>query len=165
MDKYKAIRQWVEQELISLTNEYGATTNTRLRGSLDSRCYELERVIEAMDALNEVDSNHLQGTRRTGWPETAGKQRETMSEWGLEKSFGVDNGELDDFERHECFVLGYELALVDERLKSGEAFSMPIHVANRPRVILSCKGRLMSMTFCHDDPSEDWTNLVVYKRD
>ena len=59
-------------------------------------------------------------------------------EFGLVKSFDVDHGELDGLRPNECFVLGYELAVIDELLKGDESISRPIHAENRQRIEKSC---------------------------
>lgn len=88
-------------------------------------------------------------------------------EYGLVKSFGIDNGELDDFRRNECFVLGYELGQLDELLKLPDAISRPVHAANEQRIRESCRraGREMVIGWCHDDPSEQWMQLFVNRKD
>ena len=50
-----------------------------------------------------------------------------MAEFGLIKSFDIDNGELDGFTPQQCFVLGYELCQIDEALKRSDPISKPVH--------------------------------------
>ena len=78
--------------------------------------------------------------------------------WGLDKSFHVDNGELDGLNPAECFVLGYELAQIDYLLKSGESIQRPVHAKNRERIADSCHraGREFSLSWMKDDRSEMW---------
>lgn len=86
-----------------------------------------------------------------------------MSDFGLIQSFDVDDGQLDEFRRNECFVLGYELCLIDEELKRPEPINRPIHSANQDRVRKSCEksGREFKLTWPHDDSSEEWMHLEV----
>lgn len=86
-----------------------------------------------------------------------------MATYGLKKSFHVDHGELDGLRSNECFVLGYELALVDEGLKRPAAISRPIHVENRERVEEACRdsGRAFRLTWMPGDVSETWLQLEV----
>jgi hypothetical protein len=83
--------------------------------------------------------------------------------YGLVKSFDIDHGELDGIERHECFVLGYELALIDESLKRPEPIEKPVHVYNRERIEKACHDaqREFTLNFMADDPSEGWLWLSV----
>lgn len=85
-------------------------------------------------------------------------------DYGLVKSFHIDDGQLDDIEPRVCFLLGYELALVDAELKTGEAFARPIHSANVDRVKDSCKDREYTLNAMHEDGSEDWYWLQVRPR-
>lgn len=86
-----------------------------------------------------------------------------MSEYGLVKSFDIDHGELDGIPAPQCFVMGYELALIDEALKRPERIWRPVHAANFGRVEKSCRdaNRDFSLTYMHDDPSEGWMWLEV----
>lgn len=83
---------------------------------------------------------------------------ENDSNFGLIRSFGIDDGELDDESKPECFVLGYELAQVDAAIESGAAMSRLIHVENRDRIeahVIKHR-RLFRWTYMHDDISESW---------
>lgn len=81
-----------------------------------------------------------------------------MADFGLIKSFGVDDGELDPFSRQECFVLGYELAQVDSLLKEGVEFSRPVHAANQQRIedTFDKADRYCELRWMPGDSSESW---------
>jgi hypothetical protein len=89
-----------------------------------------------------------------------------MSNFGLVRSFGIDSGELDDLRPQECFVLGYELALIDNLLKSDEPICRTVYAANAPRIEKSCadEGRPCRLTWQAVDPSETWMLLTVPPR-
>ena len=84
-------------------------------------------------------------------------------EFGLVRSFNIDNGELDGETSQQCFVLGYELAQVDEALKNPLAFARPVHSQNRERIENACKdaNRTFTLRYMADDPSESWLWLSV----
>lgn len=87
-----------------------------------------------------------------------------MANYGLIKSFGIDSGELDGLRRKDCFVLGYELALIDGLLKyESKPIAQLVHASNRERVEQSCKdaGRPFKLSWMQADPSEDWMMLHV----
>jgi Ser/Thr protein kinase RdoA (MazF antagonist) len=86
-----------------------------------------------------------------------------MSEFGLKKSFGIDGGELDGLSPQECFVLGYELALVDHLLTTGQSIRQPVHADNRDRIEASCKDaeRAFDLKWLPGDESESWLLLEV----
>lgn len=90
-----------------------------------------------------------------------------MAKYGLIKSFDIDDGQLDGIPAHQCFVMGYELALIDEALKLPAAFSKPVRIENRERILKSlCDSkRKYSMTFMQDDQSESWLWLSVMRAD
>lgn len=83
--------------------------------------------------------------------------------YGLVKSFDIDNGELEGIPAHQCFVMGYELALIDEALKRPNPIAKPVRVENRERIEKACRdmGRKFSLTFMADDSSESWLWLEV----
>ena len=90
-----------------------------------------------------------------------------MAEFGLVKSFGIDNGELDGMTPQEIFVLGYELAEVDDLVKTNlKGFRRPIHAANRERIEKSCRDakREFVLTWMAGDTSESWMDLRVARR-
>lgn len=86
-----------------------------------------------------------------------------MSKFGLVFSFGIDNGELDDFSRQQCFVLGYELAQLDAMLEKPAGFSKPVHAANADRISRLCEHhkREFSLPWMPNDSSETWMELTV----
>lgn len=86
-----------------------------------------------------------------------------MANFGLIKSFAIDDGQLDGLSAQECFVLGYELAQVDHLLSSGHAIRQPVHVENRERLEASCRDaeRTFTISWLEGDVSESWLMLVV----
>lgn len=97
-----------------------------------------------------------------------GRKLRTMTptnraEFGLVKSFCIDNGELDGLTPQECFVLGYELAQIDAELKAGGAIRKPVHAANRERIEASCLDakRQFALEWLPGDESESWMLLEV----
>jgi hypothetical protein len=86
-----------------------------------------------------------------------------MATYGLVKSFDIDHGELDGLQPNECFVLGYELALIDELVKKPDAIAKPVHVENRERIEKSCRaaGRKFVLNWMEGDSSESWLWLAV----
>ena len=86
-----------------------------------------------------------------------------MSKYGLVKSFDIDDGQLDGIPPHQCFVMGYELALIDEALKRPEPIGKPVRIENRQRILKAVKdaGRYCRLTFMQDDVSESWLRLEV----
>lgn len=89
-----------------------------------------------------------------------------MAEFGLVKSFRIDNGELEGLSQQEIFVLGYELAQIDHALKTGDDIRQPVHAENRSRIASSCAdaGRPHSITWMPGDASESWLLLEVARR-
>lgn len=89
-----------------------------------------------------------------------------MSQFGLVKSFQIDDGELDGLSAQECFVLGYELAYVDSLLKADGIILQPIHVENRSRIAASCMDarRRYRIIWMNGDVSESWMLLEVDPR-
>ena len=86
-----------------------------------------------------------------------------MSEFGLIKSFDIDSGELDKLSREQSFVLGYELASIDHRLKLADGFEQIVHADNRERLAKACadENREHQLTWMHGDASESWMMLRV----
>lgn len=86
-----------------------------------------------------------------------------MANFGLKKSFGIDDGELDELNRQECFVLGYELAQIDSLLESNAPIHKPVHADNRHRIEAACDDakREHRMTWLPGDMSESWLLLEV----
>lgn len=89
-----------------------------------------------------------------------------MPEYGLIKSFDIDNGELEGLGPQEIFVLGYELAQIDHKLEGTKEFSQPVHAENRQRIIKACgdSGRQYRLTWLPGDESESWLLLQVAAR-
>lgn len=89
-----------------------------------------------------------------------------MSDFGLIKSFDIDDGELDGASPQECFVLGYELAQIDHLLATDEQISKPVHADNRGRIEAACldSKRPFKLTWCAGDMSESWMLLEVPPR-
>lgn len=89
-----------------------------------------------------------------------------MAEFGLIKSFQIDDGQLDGMTPQQCFVLGYELAQVDEQGKGHIGFERPVHADNHERIEKSLKdaGRMFSFTWLEGDSSESWMDLRVSPR-
>lgn len=86
-----------------------------------------------------------------------------MAEYGLVKSFDIDNGELDGISPQQCFVLGYELAQIDALLTSGATFERPVHAANRSRIEKACRdaGVEFELNWMPGDSSESWMWLAA----
>ena len=86
-----------------------------------------------------------------------------MAKFGLIKSFGIDNGELDGLRPQQCFVLGYELAQIDHLLALGKPIRQPVHADNRDRIAASCADawRLHRFSWMEGDESESWLLLEV----
>jgi hypothetical protein len=81
----------------------------------------------------------------------------------MEISFNIDNGELDGVSPQECFVLGYEVALIDHLLASGDAINQPVHADNRQRIETRCHEteRPFRLTWMPGDESESWMQLEM----
>lgn len=89
-----------------------------------------------------------------------------MAEFGLIKSFGIDNDELDSLRPKDCFVLGYELCIIDQLLLGDEPIQRTVHAENRARIESSCQdaGREFSLSWMAVDASESWLHLAVAPR-
>lgn len=89
-----------------------------------------------------------------------------MKQFGLIKSFEIDNGELRDLTQQECFVLGYELAQIDQLLVGDTPIHRQVHADNRSRIETSCQdaGREFTLSWMDVDPSESWMMLHVAPR-
>lgn len=89
-----------------------------------------------------------------------------MSDFGLVKSFGIDDGELDELSSQQCFVLGYELAQIDHLLEGESEIQKPVHADNRQRIETACQdaGRPHRLNWCEGDVSESWLILEVPPR-
>lgn len=86
-----------------------------------------------------------------------------MPEFGLIKSFAIDDGQLDGLTPQECFVLGYELAQIDHQLGTGVPIRQPVHADNRERIASSCRDaeRRFNLSWLPGDASESWLLLEV----
>lgn len=85
-----------------------------------------------------------------------------MAWFGLKRSFGIDDGELDGIPARDCFVLGYELALWDERLAKQLPFSMLAHAENLDRMKAALPIGVQCKLIWHEgDESETWVTVVV----
>lgn len=90
-----------------------------------------------------------------------------MANYGLIKSFDIDNGELNELSHEQCFVLGYELAQLDHLLTLDEGIRKPINADNRQRIEAACQhaGRPARIIWMPGDPSESWMLLEVPPRE
>ena len=86
-----------------------------------------------------------------------------MTDFGLGKSFDIDDGELEGLSPQECFVLGYELAQIDHLVGEPGAASKPVHARNRERIEKSCRDaeREHTLTWMPEDTSESWMQLEI----
>jgi hypothetical protein len=86
-----------------------------------------------------------------------------MADFGLVRGFGIDNHELDGLTPWMCFVLGYELAIFDERIDQRKPFSQMIHSENRERIETRCKeeGVQYTISWMEGDVSESWLIIQV----
>lgn len=86
-----------------------------------------------------------------------------MADFGLVKSFDIDDGELEGLSPQECFVLGYELAQIDHLVAEPGAASKPVHALNRERIQKSCKDadREYTLNWMPEDTSESWMQLEI----
>ncbi len=85
-------------------------------------------------------------------------------DFGMIRPFDIDSGQLDGLTPQQCFVLGYELALVDESLKACGAFERLIHAENKDRITAECdkQGRGYTVVWMQGDSSESWMTLKVH---
>lgn len=90
-----------------------------------------------------------------------------MASFGLIRSFDIDDGQLDELRRKDCFVLGYELAKIDTMLERPEDIEALVHAENRERVVKSCEDakRSYSLSWMNNDSSESWLMLTVARSD
>lgn len=86
-----------------------------------------------------------------------------MSDFGLVRPFGIDDGELDGLRPNEIFVLGYECCKIDELLEKPDAICELLHAENIDRIVsqVKRKGRDYHVTFMASDQSESWVQLDV----
>ena len=80
------------------------------------------------------------------------------TEWGPIRSFHIDNGELDGLRPQEIFVLGYELAQIDDAVTRPAAIEKPVHAHNRERIVEAFEKaeRPYKLSWMNDDVSESW---------
>lgn len=86
------------------------------------------------------------------------------ADFGLVKSFNIDDGQLDGLTPQHCFVLGYELADIYWMLRTGNAFTKTVHSANADRISEACKGRECRLQWFATDRSETWMTLEVKQK-
>ena len=86
-----------------------------------------------------------------------------MADFGLIKSFDIDDGQLDAYEKSQCFVLGYELAKIDAMLEQPGAIEQPFQRQNIERVEKSLfdSGRDGTIEWAGGDDRKDWLMLKV----
>lgn len=84
-------------------------------------------------------------------------------EFGLVKSFDVDDGQLDGLSPQEIFVLGYELGRLDTQLSPPDSYQPFFHADNKERIEKSFAdaGIEMELKFAAGDSSENWLTLHV----
>ena len=90
-----------------------------------------------------------------------------MAQFGLIKTFDIDNGELDQLSRQQCFVLGFELAQIDALLTTGKQIHRPVNADNHSRIEKSCldSQRQFKLNWMEGDESESWLLLEVAEAD
>lgn len=86
-----------------------------------------------------------------------------MPNFGLIRSFDIDNDELAALTPQECFVLGYELAQIDQLLESSRPIHRIVHADNADRIAKACTnaGRRYKLAWLSGDASESWMILDV----
>lgn len=86
-------------------------------------------------------------------------------EFGLKFSFDIDDGELNDFDTEEAFVLGFAFGEIYTLLQeSGRGFEKIVNMANKERIEKACKtfGRDFNINHISYDRSETWGTLTVF---
>jgi len=82
------------------------------------------------------------------------------AEFALQKSFGIDHGELKGQSRQQSFCLGYELATIDTMLHyEKRSFFKPYHTVNHLRIEAACKGSGRQYKF--KVLNDDWGEVHV----
>lgn len=87
-----------------------------------------------------------------------------MAKFGLVRSFQIDGGQLDGLSPQMVFVLGYELADFDRKMKTKKPFRMTIHAENFQRCqewVIENRRSLRSI-WSSEDISEGWVDLQVF---
>lgn len=89
-----------------------------------------------------------------------------MTDWWGFIPFGVDDGELDELDRHVCFTLGVEWQRVFAQAVKPAEFTETIHASNRERIetMLKHLKREFRITFMSEDVSESWLYLSVKEK-
>ena len=84
-----------------------------------------------------------------------------MADFGLKKSFHIDNGELDGKTPQDCFVLGYELGYLDREIENCLPIKKLVHAANKERIETSLRDvkRKFALRWLPADVSEEWMEL------
>ncbi len=85
----------------------------------------------------------------------------SKKDFGCIRPFDIDNGELDDKTPQECFVLGYELALIDQLIERKKEIDRMVHADNCGRIeaALIKAGRQFAFVWPKDDVSEAWIQI------
>ena len=83
-----------------------------------------------------------------------------MVEWGLAEPFDIDNGELDNVPKGECFCLGFEFAIFRQMIRADRPFTTLCLANNAVRIAAMAErhGR-----FAEWSPSgtEGWARITV----
>lgn len=82
------------------------------------------------------------------------------TDFGLQESFQIDDGQLDPFEKHECYVFGWETGTLAAHAENEmQEWSSLVHVANWSRVedALLKRGR----TFTTEVHCDTWMTVYV----
>lgn len=90
-----------------------------------------------------------------------------MADFELCESFGIDDGQLDDFGNTKCFVLGVEWAQIKslaDKVQSGEIFGFekPVHSVNVSRLENILKRREIPYAIAW--LNDDWNQLIAGDR-
>jgi hypothetical protein len=69
-----------------------------------------------------------------------------MAEFGMVRSFDIDDGQLDGLRPQEIFVLGYELALVMQRTGAASRWSAAVRAVSAASLgwQVTCRNRGLS---------------------
>lgn len=68
-------------------------------------------------------------------------------------NFGIDDGQLDDYSKLQCFILGFEFGQFMEKLTWQDPFSMQVHSPGIDRMTEACvvADRRVRHRLLHDD--------------
>jgi len=86
------------------------------------------------------------------------------SEFESIEPFYIDDGQLDNLNKQECFVLGYELSTICFLAETNkEKIEKTVHANNLDRITsaLNKRKRTYSFVWPHDDISETWIYLTI----